>query len=191
MREPTLNSAVTVCARGGGVADRGLPHGRAMALAKLAFMFLIVVWYRGDWVDVQLRRHARRFRQALVRLGLGSDAMHRSVQLEWTEEDGTQTPAQRKLLKERRDILNSARVSMGKENTTTGAAKRMAEKLDASWRNRSIRRNNSDVDSTSNVSSKTLEELVLERRHRAADARTRHQEVRTRIKGKRREGKAG
>jgi hypothetical protein len=30
-----------------------------MAIAKLAFVFAIVAWYRGDWVYAQLRRHAR------------------------------------------------------------------------------------------------------------------------------------
>ena len=42
-----------------------------MAIAKLAFVFAIVAWYRGDWVHAQLRRHARVFGDALARLGVG------------------------------------------------------------------------------------------------------------------------
>ena len=161
-----------------------------MAIAKLAFVFAIVAWYRGDWVHAQLRRHARVFGDALARLGVGvfrTDPAR--APLEWTVEDGTDTSAHGRLARERRAILEDAKRRAGAHGGLgAGAARRMAEKLEEGWARRRSRRfagGAGDGATRDAFPEKTLDALVAERRARAAAAAERHAEVRERVRQRR------
>jgi hypothetical protein len=104
-------------------------------------VFEIVLWHRGDWVDLQLRRHARVFRSALAKLALlcaTGDAVPTPLDAELTV-DGTKTPAHRRLATERLAILEDAKKrAAGKEGLGAGAAQRTAEKLENRWARRRV-----------------------------------------------------
>ena len=161
-----------------------------MALVKLALVFVIVAWYRGDWVRAQLRRHARAFGDALARFGVGVRGTEFTARapLEWTVEDGTDTSAHGRLARERRAILERAKRRAGaREDLGAGAARRMAEKLESSWARRRDKRRfagGADDGATRDV---TLDALVAERRARSTAAAERHALVRERVRQRRRE----
>ena len=139
-----------------------------MAIAKLAFVFAIVAWYRGDWVHAQLRRHARVFGDALARLGVGVRGTDPArAPLEWTVEDGTDTSAHGRLARERRAILEDAKRRAGAHGGL-GAG---------------------DGATRDAFPEKTLDALVAERRARAAAAAERHADVRERVRQRRQKGR--
>ena len=160
-----------------------------MAIAKLAFVFAIVAWYRGDWLHAQLRRHARVFGDALARLGVGVRGIDPArAPLEWTVEDGTDTSAHGRLARERRAILEDAKRRAGAHGGLgAGAARRMAEKLEEGWARRRSRRFAGGATRDA-FPEKTLDALVAERRARAAAAAERHAEVRERVRQRKRSG---
>ena len=157
-----------------------------MAIAKLAFVFAIVAWYRGDWLHAQLRRHARVFGDALARLGVGvRGIVPARAPLEWTVEAGTDTSAHGRLARERRAILEDAKRRAGAHGGLgAGAARRMAEKLEEGWARRRSRRFAGGATRDA-FPEKTLDALVAERRARAAAAAERHAEVRERVRQRR------
>ena len=161
-----------------------------MALVKLALVFVIVAWYRGDWVRAQLRRHARAFGDALARFGVGVRGTEFTARapLEWTVEDGTDTSAHGRLARERRAILERAKRRAGaREDLGAGAARRMAEKLESSWARRRDKRRFAGGAGDGATRDVTLDALVAERRARSTAAAERHALVRERVRQRRRE----
>ena len=167
-----------------------------MAIAKLAFVFAIVAWYRGDWVHAQLRRHARVFGDALARLGVGVRGTDPArAPLEWTVEDGTDTSAHGRLARERRAILEDAKRRAGAHGGLgAGAARRMAEKLEEGWARRRSRRfaggaGDGATRDERAFPEKTVVALVAEGRSRSAGAAERHADVRERVRQRRQKGR--
>ncbi len=161
-----------------------------MTLVKLALVFVIVAWYRGDWVRAQLRRHARAFGDALARFGVGVRGTEFTARapLEWTVEDGTDTSARGRLAHERRAILEGAKRRAGARGGLGVGASSTAEKLEDLWARRRSRRfagGAGDGTTRDAFPEKALDALVAERRARAAAAAERHAQVRERVRQRR------
>lgn len=157
----------------------------AMALAKLLFLFALVVTYRRDWVERQIARHLRALRLALRALV----PRRADADEAWSEEFGSRDHppprgsvhaarvADRMLTDGGRDILRGARASSRTpDHLGAPSAARVAAKLESQWETRARRRRAPAF----SADPKTLLDVVTERRRRSARAAERHEEVRAR-----------
>jgi hypothetical protein len=156
-----------------------------MALVKLLFLFAIVVAYRGDWVERQLRRHAHSLGLLLGAPGwwpLGPGAKTASSRFPSRfeppeDEPPEETHAERILRGAReRAARRDARVSPSSASSSA-SSERASARLEAQWDMRQRRHRGGDA----TPRDKTLLELVTERRERARAAAERHAEVRARV----------
>ena len=158
----------------------------AMALAKLLFLFALVVTYRRDWVERQIGRHLRALRlalRALVPRRVDADEAWSSAEFGASDRPPPRGSvhaarvADRMLTDRGRDILCGARASSRTpDDLGAPSAARVAAKLESQWETRARRRRAPAF----SADPKTLLDVVTERRRRSARAAERHEEVRAR-----------
>lgn len=157
-----------------------------MALAKLLFLFALVVTYRRDWVERQIGRHLRALRlalRALVPRRVDADEAWSSAEFGASDRPPPRGSvhaarvADRMLTDRGRDILCGARASSRTpDDLGAPSAARVAAKLESQWETRARRRRAPAF----SADPKTLLDVVTERRRRSARAAERHEEVRAR-----------